>query len=35
MKITQETNCAIKTILYLSTLQKGEISPAKNYWKIH
>lgn len=29
MKITQETNCAIKTILYLSTLQKGEISPAK------
>lgn len=29
MKITQETNCAIKTILYLSTLQRGEISPAK------
>ena len=29
MKITQETNCAIKTILYLSTLQRGEISSAK------
>ena len=33
MKITQETNCAIKTILYLSTLQKGEISPAKTIGK--
>ncbi|MDU1909855.1 RrF2 family transcriptional regulator [Fusobacterium sp.] len=29
MKITQETNCAIKAILYLSTLQKSEVSSAK------